>query len=112
MERKLIGAWATSASDCAALFERRADHWVFRQPVDRFAQAAIIEPGRILAPSNSCEVKDVTRAGDVISVSAVCSDSVSYMNQTARVTVKSDDAIIYSPNGDPALNTNLQRCAQ
>jgi len=111
MERELLGAWATSASDCAKLFERQGDNWVYRKPIDEFAQAAIIETGRILAPSGACEVKDITRTNDVLFVTGVCNDSVSYMNRTAQITVKGKDEIVYSPTGDPALNTDLQRCS-
>ena len=111
MERALLGAWATSASDCAKLFERRGDNWVFRKPVDEFSQAAIIEPGRILGPAETCEVKHITRANDVLSVTGVCTDSVTYMDQTAQITVKGKDEIVYSPTGDPALNTDLRRCS-
>jgi hypothetical protein len=111
MERELLGSWATSASACANLFERRGDNWVFRQPVDEFAQAAIIEPGRILAPTGSCEVKGITRTNDVLSVSGVCNDSMTYTNRTAQITIKGKDEIVYSPNGDPILNTNFQRCS-
>ena len=110
MERELLGAWATSASDCAKTFERRGENWVFRQPIDEFAQAAIIESERIVAPTGTCEVKGVARTNDVLTVTGVCDDSVSYMNRTAQIIVKGKDEIVYSPTGDPALNTDFQRC--
>ena len=50
MERALLGAWATSASDCAKLFERRRVDRVYRKPVDEFSQAAIIEPAEFSVP--------------------------------------------------------------
>ena len=38
-----MGAWAYSEGDCDRLFQRRGGGWAFRQPVDKFAQAAIVE---------------------------------------------------------------------
>ena len=40
---QLVGAWAYSEGDCDRLFQRRGGGWAFRQPVDKFAQAAIVE---------------------------------------------------------------------
>ena len=40
---QLVGAWAYSLEDCERIFERRGGGWAFRQPVDKFAQAAIVE---------------------------------------------------------------------
>ena len=40
---QLVGTWAYSAEDCERLFQRRGGGWAYRQPVDKFAQAAIVE---------------------------------------------------------------------
>ena len=40
---QLVGTWAYSAADCERLFQRRGGGWAYRQPVDKFAQAAIVE---------------------------------------------------------------------
>ena len=46
---QLVGTWAYSPADCERLFQRRGGGWAFRQPVDKFAQAAIVElPKRIV----------------------------------------------------------------
>ena len=38
---QLVGTWAYSAADCERLFQRRGGRWAYREPVDKFAQAAI-----------------------------------------------------------------------
>ena len=54
---QLVGTWAYSAADCERLFQRRGGGWAYRQPVDKFAQAAIVEsPKRILLPSAICRI--------------------------------------------------------
>ena len=40
---QLVGTWAYNAEDCERLFQRRGGGWAYRQPVDKFAQAAIVE---------------------------------------------------------------------
>ena len=54
---QLVGAWAYSEGDCERLFQRRGGGWAYRQPVDKFAQAAIVElPKKILLPSAICRI--------------------------------------------------------
>ena len=43
LDARLAGAWTTSEADCARLFQRRGGALTFRQPVEMFAQAAIIQ---------------------------------------------------------------------
>ena len=51
LDARLAGAWTTSEADCARLFQRRGGALTFRQPVDMFAQAAIIGPQTVRALS-------------------------------------------------------------
>jgi hypothetical protein len=106
----LIGAWTTSAPDCAKIFQRSGGGLVYRQPVDRFAQAAIIGPQQILLPSSTCNVRSAVHEKGVIKVTADCRDSISYTTQTVQIKVQSPGEIIYSPTGDPALDTAMVKC--
>jgi hypothetical protein len=81
LESPLLGAWAASAADCARLFEPRDGAPAFRQPVDKFAQAAII-----------------------------CNDTIGYSTDTAEIRFGSGGEIIYSATGDPSLATTLIKC--
>ena len=56
-------------------------------------------------------MKHITRTNDVFSVTGVCADSMTYMDQTAQITVKGKNEIIYSPTGDPGIDTDLRRCS-
>ena len=109
LDSRLTGAWAASAADCARLFEPRGAP-AFRQPVDKFAQAAIIAPQQIVTPSSTCRLRRVSHGNGVIKVDADCNDSVSYTTETAQITIRSAGEIAYSPTGDPTLATTLVRC--
>ena len=111
LDPRVLGAWAKSKSDCSALFEKTGGGWAYRQPVDKFAQAAIFKPGRILAPAAICRVINVSRSSDGIAIKAECSDSVSIKTQTASVKIQSASEIIYNPTGDPAMGTTLVKCS-
>jgi hypothetical protein len=75
---QLVGARAYSAEDCERLFQRRGSGWAFRQPLDKFAQAAIVEsPKKILLPSATCRVERASEAEGALKVSAECADSIS-----------------------------------
>jgi hypothetical protein len=106
----VVGAWCLTASDCTRLFERRGGALAFRQPVDKFAQAAIIGPQQFILPSGTCRVQSVSHNKGAITVNAECNDSISYTPQTIEIKVKSAGEIVYSPNGDVSLDTTLVKC--
>ena len=109
---QLVGAWAYSAEDCERLFQRRGGGWAYRQPVDKFAQAAIVEsPKRILLPSATCQIERASEAEGALKVSAECADSISYTSRSVMIALRSATELIYSASGDPALATTLKKCA-
>jgi len=107
---RLIGAWASSEADCAKLFQRRGKAVAYRQPVDKFAQAAIVESQRIRLPSAVCQVESGSQEGGALKLNADCQDSISYTSRTVHVKLRSDSEMFYSPTGDPVLATTLIKC--
>lgn len=106
----LIGAWTTNLPDCKRLFTRSGGRLAYRQPVDKFAQAALIQPQAIHLPASICQVQNASRAGDTVKISAVCRDSISYTSQSLQIKVRSSSEIVYSPTGDPILDTTFIKC--
>ena len=107
---QLAGAWTRSAADCNKLFQRRGSAVAYRQPVDQFAQAAIIESQRIRLPTSICRLERASHEGGALKVSGECQESISYTSQTADVKLRSKNEIVFNPNGDPALDTSMTRC--
>jgi HlyD family secretion protein len=107
---QLAGAWTQSAADCKKLFQRRGSAVAYRQPVDRFAQAAIIESQRIRLPTGVCRIERASHESGALKVSGECQDSISYTSRTAYVKLRSKNEIVFNPNGDPALDTSMTRC--
>jgi HlyD family secretion protein len=107
---QLAGAWARSAADCHELFQQRGSAVAYRQPVDQFAQAAIIESQRIRLPTSICRLERASHEGGALKVSGECQDSISSTSQTAYVKLRSKNEIVFNPNGDPALDTSMTRC--
>jgi HlyD family secretion protein len=107
---QLIGAWASSEADCTRLFQRRGKALAYRQPVDKFARAAIVESQRIRLPSAVCQVESASHEGGALKLDAECQDSVSYTPGTVHVKLRSDTEIFFSPTGDPVLSTTLMKC--
>ena len=109
---QLVGTWAYSPADCERLFQRRGGGWAYRQPVDKFAQAAIVESQkRILLPSAICRIDGASEAEGALKVSADCEDSISYTPRSVMIALRSPTELIYSASGDPALATTLKKCA-
>jgi hypothetical protein len=111
IDSRLLGAWTTSQTDCKRLFVGGGRGLAYRQPVDKFAQAAIIRPQQILLPASTCQIQHVTREKEVLKLNVLCNDSVSYTNQTVQIRVTSGGEMVYSPTGDPALDTTYVKCA-
>jgi hypothetical protein len=109
---QLVGTWAYSPEDCGRLFQRRGGGWAYRQPVDKFAQAAIVESQkRILLPSATCRIDGASVAEGALKVSADCEDSISYTSRSVMIALRSATELTYSASGDPALATTLKKCA-
>ena len=87
---QLIGAWASSEADCTRLFQRRGKALAYRQPVDKFARAAIVESQRIRLPSAVCQVESASHEGGALKLDAECQDSISYTSRTVHVKLRSD----------------------
>jgi HlyD family secretion protein len=107
---QLTGAWAYSRDDCDKVFQRRGKAVAFRQPVDKFAQAAIVEPQRIRTPSSICQIDRASNEDGALKVTGECRDSISYTSRTVYIRLKSNNEVAYSPTGDPVLATSLTRC--
>ena len=107
---QLTGAWAYSRADCDKLFQRRGKALAYRQPVDKFTQAAIVEAQRIRLPSATCQLDRASQEGGALKLSADCKDAISYTSRTVYIKLKSDNEVTYSPTGDPVLATTLVRC--
>ena len=109
---QLVGTWAYSAADCERLFQRRGGRWAYREPVDKFAQAAIVESTkRILLPSAICRIDGASEAEGALKVSADCEDSISYTSRSVVIALRSATELIYSASGDSALATTLKKRA-
>jgi hypothetical protein len=109
---QLVGTWAYSAADCERLFQRRGGGWAYREPVDKFAQAAIVEsPKKILLPSAICRIEGASLVEGMLKVSAECEDSISYTSRSVMIALRSTTELVYSASGDAALATTLKKCA-
>ena len=109
---QLVGTWAYSAADCERLFQRRGGGWAYREPVDKFAQAAIVEsPKKILLPSAICRIDGASVVEGMLKVSADCEDSISFTPRSVMIALRSATELIYSASGDAALATTLKKCA-
>jgi hypothetical protein len=109
---QLVGTWAYSPADCERLFQRRGGGWAYREPVDKFAQAAIVEsPKKILLPSAICRIDGAREAEGMLKVSADCEDSISFTPRSVMIALRSPTELIYSASGDAALATTLKKCA-
>jgi hypothetical protein len=112
IDARLVGAWTTSQADCAKVFVRSGGGLTYRQPVDKFAQAAIIGPQMIRLPASTCRVQRVSHEKDIVKITADCNDAISYTTQNVQIRVTPGGEIVYSPTGDPTLDTTFIKCGK
>jgi hypothetical protein len=92
---QLVGAWAYSAEDCDKLFQRSGSGWAYRQPVDKFAQAAIVEsPKRILLPSATCQIERASEVEGALKATAECADSIGYTSRSTVIMLRSATELV------------------
>ena len=110
LDAGLAGAWTASQPDCAKLFVRRGG--ALAGPAGRQ-----IRPGRDhRAPGHSPARHQLPRREgrprerSKIKITADYNNSISYTTPTVEIKVKSTGEIVYSPTGDPALDTTLIKC--
>ena len=110
--RSWSGPGPIPQADCERLFQRRGGRWAYREPVDKFAQAAIVElPKKILLPSAICRIEGASVVEGMLKVSADCEDSISYTPRSVMIALRSPTELVYSASGDAALATTLKKCA-
>lgn len=112
IDARLLGAWTASQPDCSKIFVKSGGGFAYRRPVDKFAQAVIIGPQEIRLPASTCRVQRVSHEKDAIKITADCNDSISYTTQNVQIRVTSDGEIVYSPTGDPTLDTTFVKCGK
>jgi hypothetical protein len=90
---------------------RSGSGWAYRQPVDKFAQAAIVEsPKRILLPSATCQIERASEVDGALKVTAECADSISYTSRSTVIMLRSATELVYGASGDAVLATTLKKC--
>jgi hypothetical protein len=110
LDHRLIGAWVTSASDCAEVFEKRGGRVNFRQPVDQFKSAVLIGPRVIDASGGRCRIERESHAANVTTLSLECINTVGYGRRTSRITVLSDIKIQYEASVDSPRDVTYEKC--
>lgn len=110
LDSRLSGAWATSQADCQKLFTRQGGGLAYRQPIDQFAQAAIITPGTVILPNQTCQVTRAAHDNGLTKLDFTCRDTISYTSQSVEIEVRSATEMVYRPNGDKTLDTTLVKC--
>lgn len=111
LDKRLVGAWAQSKSDCSGTFERRGNALKFRQPIDLFRSSFIIEEGGISAASGYCKILSATQKGDTSILKLSCNNSVGYLEQTQSMKVLDAGKISRGFAGNDALDLNYEKCA-
>jgi hypothetical protein len=110
LDRRLIGAWAQSASDCKEVFETRNGRTTFRQPVNNFINAFIIGAHQISATNGLCRVGGVVAKDGHFIASLSCNNSIGFGPVRARFKVINEDEIMYGSTDDPLLDSAYVRC--
>ena len=110
LDRRIIGAWAQSTSDCKQVFEMRNGKMTFRRPVNEFIPAFIIGEHEIVATNGQCRVGTVVAKEGHIIASLSCNNSIGFGPVSARFKVISESEIMYGSTDNPMLDSAYERC--
>jgi hypothetical protein len=111
LDQRLIGAWATSASDCKDVFETQNGRLDFRRPVNTFISAFIVGEREVRGVSQSCRIEGTSSMKGYLRVKLECHDAIGFLPTDARVKIISDTQISYGDAAsDPTVDAKYVRC--
>ena len=111
LDQRLIGAWATSASDCKDVFESKNGKVDFRQPVNTFISAFIVGEREVRGVSQSCRIEGASPMKGYLRIKLECRNSIGFLPTDARVKIMSDAQISYGDvASDPTVDATYVRC--
>jgi hypothetical protein len=111
LDQRLIGAWATSASDCKDVFESKNGKVDFRQPVNSFTSAFIVGEREVRGVSQSCRIEGASPMKGYLRIKLECHNSIGFLPTDARVKIMSDSQISYGDvASDPTVDATYVRC--
>jgi hypothetical protein len=113
LDQRLIGAWATSASDCKEIFEASAGKLTFRRPINKFTSAFIVDPRNVSGVNQTCSIGQVSSKGGYLNIRLECRDAISFIPMDARVKILSDTEISWGDAAsDPTIDAKYERCVR
>jgi hypothetical protein len=107
----LNGPWATDASVCNRVFEKKGGTISFARDSDQFGGGFIVEGNKIRGQLQTCTVKARKEDGKVIHFIAACADDImtSSVQFSARIIDDNTIARIFPGMGDD-LDIKYSRC--
>ena len=109
LDRRMLGAWTQSASDCKTVFERQGGEIRYRKPIDEFRTAFIITSSRITTPTGRCSITSAKEDKNASTISMNCNNSIGYYDRQARLTVNGNK-LTYGFPGDNSLDVTFEKC--
>jgi hypothetical protein len=110
LDSRLIGAWARSADDCTATFERRGGTFRFREPRDLLATTFIFSSGRVVGAGGSCRIGRIKSEAGRMSIGLHCQNAVGDGDRTIYVRIVNDRTIEYGAFADRTLDVTYEKC--
>jgi hypothetical protein len=107
----LNGAWASDASVCGKVFEKKGSAVSFRPDAELYGGGLLVQGNHATGTFQKCTVKSMKNEGDNIHLIAACSTGV--MVEELRFTVKvvGDNKITLSSSGSVNTETAYIRCS-
>jgi hypothetical protein len=110
----LNGAWATDASACSKVFEKKGAKTSFTDNSSLYGGGFIIEGGRITGQLGKCSIKSIKRDGSAVRIIAACSTGVMISDEQFNLKVLGENSINLISRGSggiPPMEISYVRCS-
>lgn len=104
------GLWASEASICNKIFERKGASASFTKNSDSFGSGLIIEGDRLIGKMGRCVVRSTKTEGNLFHLFAACSTDISQENLQVSLRLVSADKMIRIFPDIPEMETPYVRC--
>lgn len=104
------GLWASEASICSKIFERKGGHASFTKDSDSYGSGMIIEGGRIVGKMGTCVIVGTRREGNLHRLQSRCTTDISQEDLQVSLRLVNADKIVRIFPDIPEMETEYVRC--
>lgn len=110
LDAAFSGAWVGSGTRCDSVFVEKNGVFAFREPVDSFAVAFVINGKQLRTPGARCRITGVRKSGERQNLSLICTTTIASDPVTAIFARPTKGSVVRFANDADETGSTYHRC--